>query len=428
MKKFILCIILSNILLLNAQTIKGINGDKNWLKSWTNFKPKLTDYNEPNEMLIGVIDKNTTLSKKNIYLIVGKVYVANNAVLTIEPGTLIRGDFDTRGMLIVTKGSKIIANGDESNPIVFTSNKSASERKPGDWGGVVIMGESNVNKFGNIGYLNLNLESKYNIYGGDNSKSSSGILNYVRIEFAGGKNRGVYDACSLMLAGVGSGTKIDFVQISYSKVDSFEFLGGQINTNNLVSFRASKDDFDFTAGIQAKINNSIAVRNSYFSDSGKCRAFEIDSYDLVSNADLTKKLTKVIASNITLINEDVENTTDGLVREAIFIKENAYLEMSNSVISGFNQCVLLDANLKMNFDNLDKVKLQNILLNNCKSFINSETVENNKQLESWFNNVKFNIECSKVANSNLFMELDFKNLPNLQLKNNNILTSRLANN
>ena len=427
MKKFILCIILSNTLLLNAQSIRGINGDKNWLKSWTNFKPKVTDYNEPNEMLIGVIDKNTTLYKKNIYLIVGKVYVANNAMLTIEPGTLIRGDFDTKGMLIVTKGSKIIANGEESNPIVFTSNKSASERKPGDWGGIVVMGESNVNKFGNIGYLNLNLDSKYNIYGGDNPKSNSGILNYVRIEFAGGKNRGVYDACSLSLAGIGIGTKIDFVQVSYSKVDSFEFFGGQINTNNLLSFRASKDDFDFTAGIQAKINNSVAIRNSYFSDSGKCRAFEIDSYDLVSNADLTKKLTKVIANNITLINEEVENT-DGLVREAIFIKENAYLEMSNSVVSGFNQCVLLDANLKINFDNLEKIKLHNILLNNCKSYISSETAENNKQLESWYNNEKFNIECSKVANISLFMELDFKNLPDLQLKNNNLLTSRLANN
>ncbi|WP_309609509.1 hypothetical protein [Flavobacterium sp.] len=427
MKKFILCIILSNTLLLNAQTVKGINGEKNWLKSWTNFKPKLTDYNEPNEMLTGVIDKNTTLYKKNIYLIVGKVYIANNAVLTIEPGTLIRGDFDTRGMLVITKGSKIIANGEESNPIVFTSNKSASERKPGDWGGVVVMGEANINKFGNIGYLNFNLDSKFNIYGGENVNSSSGSLKYVRIEFAGGKNRGVYDACSLILAGIGSGTKVDFVQVSYSKVDSFEFLGGQINMSNMVSFRANKDDFDFTEGIQAKINNSIAIRNSYYSDSGKSRAFEIDSYDLVSNADLTKKLTKVVAKNITMINEDVENT-DGLLREAIFIKENAYLEMSNSVVSGFNQCVLLDANLKINFDNLEKIKFQNILLNNCKSYINSEITENNKQLESWYNNEKFNIECSKVANILLFMELDFKNLPDLQLKNNNLLTSRLANN
>ena len=427
MKKFILCIILSNTLLLNAQTVKGINGEKNWLKSWTNFKPKLTDYNEPNEMLTGVIDKNTTLYKKNIYLIVGKVYIANNAVLTIEPGTLIRGDFDTRGMLVITKGSKIIANGEESNPIVFTSNKSASERKPGDWGGVVVMGEANINKFGNIGYLNFNLDSKFNIYGGENVNSSSGSLKYVRIEFAGGKNRGVYDACSLILAGIGSGTKVDFVQVSYSKVDSFEFLGGQINMSNMVSFRANKDDFDFTEGIQAKINNSIAIRNSYYSDSGKSRAFEIDSYDLVSNADLTKKLTKVVAKNISMINEDVENT-DGLLREAIFIKENAYLEMSNSVVSGFNQCVLLDANLKINFDNLEKIKFQNILLNNCKSYINSEITENNKQLESWYNNEKFNIECSKVANILLFMELDFKNLPDLQLKNNNLLTSRLANN
>ena len=102
--------------------------------------------------------------------------------------------------------------------------------------------------------------------------------------------------------------------------------------------------------------------------------------------------------------------------------------MSNSVISGFNQCVLLDANLKINFDNLEKVKLNNILLNNCRSYISSETAENNKQLQSWYNKEKFNIECSKAANISLFMELDFKNLPDLQLKNNNLLTSRLANN
>ena len=427
MKKFILCIILSNTLLLNAQVVKGISGEKNWLKSWTNFKPKLTDYNEANEMLTGIIDKNTTLYKKNIYLIVGKVYVANNAVLTIEPGTVIRGDYDTRAMLVITKGSKIIANGEEANPIVFTSNKSASERKSGDWGGLVMMGESNTNKFGNMGYLNLNLDSKFNIYGGDNSNTNSGSLKHVRIEFAGGKNRGNYDACSLVLAGIGSATKIDFVQVSYSKVDSFKFFGGHISMSNMVSFRANKNDFDFTEGVQAKISNSIAIRNSYYSDSGKSRAFEIDSYDLVSNADLTKKLTKVIANNISMINEEVENT-DGLLREAIFIKENAYFEMSNSVVSGFNQCALLDANLKINFDNLEKVKFQNILLNNCKSYISSEFDENNKQLESWYNNQKFNIECSKLANNLLFMDIDFKNSPNLQLKNNNLLTSRLANN
>ncbi|MEO8234667.1 MAG: hypothetical protein ABI549_04565 [Flavobacterium sp.] len=427
MKKIILYIILSNTLLLNAQTGKGISGEKNWLESWTNFKPKLTDYNEANEILTGVIDKNTILYKKNIYLIIGKVYVANNAVLTIEPGTLIRGDYDSRGMLVITKGSKIIANGEETNPIVFTSNKSASERKPGDWGGVVIMGESNTNRFGNIGYLNLDLDSKFNTYGGDYLNNTSGSLKYVRIEFAGGKERGLYDACSLLLAGVGIATKLDFIQVSFSKVDSFKFLGGQLNGSNLVSFRANKIDFDFTEGIQAKINNSVAIRNSYYSDPGKFRVFEIDSYDLISNADLTKKMTKVVANNITMINEDVQNT-DGLLREAIFIKENAYLEMSNSVVSGFNKFVLFDANLNVNSENLEKVKFQNMLLNNCKSYVSSEVVENNEQLESWYNNEKFNITCSKVVNGLLFADLDFKSSPDLQLKNNNLLTTRLANN
>ena len=104
-----------------AQQEKGIIGSSNWLNNWTEFKPQNTEYNETNQILYGKITTNTTLLKKNTYLLQGPVYVTNNAVLTIEPGTVIKGDYETNGALVITKGAQIIANGTETDPIVSVS-------------------------------------------------------------------------------------------------------------------------------------------------------------------------------------------------------------------------------------------------------------------------------------------------------------------
>jgi hypothetical protein len=419
--------VLSVSQLLNAQITKGISGDSNWIKSWTNFKPKTTDYNESTSILSGVINKNTTLYKKNIYLLTGIVYVTSGATLTIEPGTLIRGDYDTKGTLIITKGCKIIAQGEETNPIIFTSNKSGADRRPGDWGGVIVFGDAPVNRFGSNGQLDLNLDLIYNTYGGQNKDSNSGILKYIRIEFAGRKvgNNKEYDGLSL--AGIGSKTVLSNIQVSYANEDSFEIYGGEININNFVSFRAGDDDYDFTEGTQCNIKNSVAIRNPFVSSTGKSRCFEVHSYDIAANADLTKKLTNVVATNITLLNEE-NDSNSGLTKEAIFIRENCTLKMSNSVISGFNQTVLLDAKIKVNFENLEKIKLENMLFNSCTKYIESEVVENNPSLKTWYTNEKFQIECSKVNNPNLFVENDIKKTPDYRIRNNNMITSRLASN
>lgn len=107
-----------------AQQPKGIYGVANWMNNWTNFKPLTTDYNEATDIITGVISKDTKLYKRNTYQLMGIVYVTNNAVLTIEPGTVIRGDQESCGTLVVTKGAKIMAEGLETDPIVFTSNKN----------------------------------------------------------------------------------------------------------------------------------------------------------------------------------------------------------------------------------------------------------------------------------------------------------------
>ena len=129
------CILLFVISASFAQQEKGIIGTTNWLNNWTSFKPTKEEYNDTNQILFGNISTNTTLYKKNTYLLQGNVYVTKNATLTIEPGTVIKGDSDSVGTLVITKGATIIAEGKETDPIIFTSNKS--ERKSGDWGGEI---------------------------------------------------------------------------------------------------------------------------------------------------------------------------------------------------------------------------------------------------------------------------------------------------
>lgn len=127
MRNQLLLFLLAFFSVASAQNTHGIYGDANWFNGWANFRPKQAEYNEPVQILTGLISENTTL-KRTTYLIMGTLYVTNNATLTIEPGTVLRGDFNTNGTLVITKGSRLIAEGTETNPIVFTSSKGSEEK------------------------------------------------------------------------------------------------------------------------------------------------------------------------------------------------------------------------------------------------------------------------------------------------------------
>jgi hypothetical protein len=420
MKKSILWLVSFLISLsATAQISRGIIGESNWSRNWTNFKPKACAYGEVSTILSGVVESNTTLYKKNIYLLTGIVYVSNNATLTIEPGTIIRGDYETCGTLVITKGAKLIANGQETDPIVFTSNKAEGDRKPGDWGGIIILGEAPINKLGGMAFLDFNLEAKYGVYGGQNPDSNSGILNYARIEFAGRKLNLQKELNGLSLAGVGNKTKLENIQISFSNDDSFECYGGDTVFNHLISFRATDDDFDFTQGTQCKINNSLAIRYPFSSDASRSRCFEVDSFDKVENTDFTKKMTKIVANNVTLVNN--EENSQGLTKEAIFIKKDAAFEIKNSVISGFSQAILLENKIAENQLDIQKIVVENTLINNCVGNIETENGLMNEKLTNWFANPKFNIEITKIGAIDFFMQSDIKKTTDFRLKYSNDL-------
>lgn len=407
-----------------AQQEKGIIGFDNWLNPWTEFKPNKVDHGQPTEILTGDISKDTKLYKRNIYLLLGDVFVTDSTTLTIEPGTVIMGDTKTKGSLTISKGSKIIANGTSTDPIIFTSSNSI--KKPGDWGGIFILGEAPINKFDGEASLNYGLlpSSTKNItYGGDNPNSYSGIFSYVRIEYAGKRTKHYGYFNGLTLGGVGELTKIDNVMVSYCNGNSFNMLGGTVNLDKLVSFRAKIHDFEFNHGVQGRISNSIAIKSPYFSGSEASKCINILAYDLKEEADFSKLQTSVSAENLTLVNvsDDLSyHIKVGLVNEAIFIGEHTSFSINKSVISGFNPAVILDDKINLNTESLNDIKFTRTYFNNCNGNIFRKGYSNNDDLENWYGSRAFDNVYSKGPDYETFIDSGNARYPDFRLRINKI--------
>ena len=421
---FLILFVLCNI---NAQQEKGITGYDNWLDTWTDFKPNKANYDEATQILSGDIDENTTLTKRNIYLLLGEVYVMNNATLTIEPGTVILGDYETNGSLTISRGSKLEAKGTILDPIVFTSSRT--DKKSGDWGGIFILGDAPINTFGNVSSVNygLNPSSTENIsYGGDIVESDSGNMEYVRIEYAGKKTKSFGNYSGLTLAAIGLKTIIKNVMISYCEGNSFNILGGNVDLSHTVSFRSSKNDYSFNYGAQCSINNSLAIRSPYVSSADGSRCMYVKSYDIKENADTDKKETYVRAENLTLVNVSNDLESDikvGLVQEAIYLGTDVSFHIDKSVISGFKPAVYFDARIAINSKNLDKIKFTNSYFNNCQGNIFRKDYTNNDDLESWYGSRAFNNVYSKGPDSETFIDSNNSRYPDFRLRINKIIAS-----
>ena len=403
---------------VNAQQEKGIFGPNNWLNNWTEFKPAKEDYGEPTQILAGNITSNTKLVKKDVYILQGNVYVTNNAILTIEPGTVIIGDAESKGTLVITKGAQIIAEGVETDPIVFTSNKSV--KKAGDWGGLVVLGDAPINKFGSYSSVNFDLDPSLTTYGGLNPASSSGVLKFVRIEYAGKKLRGSSENFNaLLLGGIGNKTILENIMVSYAAGDSFEVLGGEPVMSKMVSYRSIGTDFKFTFGAQAQISNSLAVRSSYLTSSTtRSRCLDVSSYSKKEEVDFTKKQTQVTATNLTLANDSDNIDQDikaGLVKEGVYVAENSSMILRKSVVSGFSPAVVFDNKIEINDKNLKKIRIEEMYLNFCNGNIFSEGSTENEDLESYYGNSVFFNLYSKTTNLETFNDFANPRRPDFRL-------------
>lgn len=421
----ILVFFLLGVFVSNAQQEKGIIGFNSWLNNWTEFKPSKIEYNEPSQIITGNINVDSKLLKKNVYLLLGNVYITNKATLTIEPGTVIIGDSESKATLVVTKGATLIAEGTETDPIVFTSNKSI--KKAGDWGGIIILSDAPTNKFGNGTSLNYDLDPQFLSYGGENSKGNSGVLKYVRIEYAGAKVKGIGNYSSLFLGGVGNQTLIDNVMVSFSGGNSFEVNGGDIILSKLVSYKSSGNDYKFNYGAQVNIKNSLAVRASYLLGNSGSRCLYARSYDKREEIDINKKPTSIIATNLTFVNNSQTIKADiqqGLVRESVYIAENTNLDFRKGVISGFNPAVILDEKIIVNEENLKKIKIREMYFNSCKGNIFVENNQNNEDLENWYGNASFFNVYSQGENTETFIDPFNDKRPDFRLNIGKITASK----
>ena len=297
-------------------------------------------------VLSGKINADKTLKEGTTYKLRGIVYVVDGATLTIEAGTRIEGEKSTRGALIVTRGTKLMANGTKEKPIVFTSDSSTPSA--GDWGGIVMLGRAKTNNSFNgaagIGEIEggVNNADGLGLYGGADDADNSGSLQYVRIEYAGYAFLPDKELNSLTLGAVGSGTTIDYVQVSYALDDAFEWFGGTVNCSHLIAYKTLDDDFDSDNGYRGNVQFGIVLRDSSRADISKVEAFESDND---ANGSDLRPQTAPVFSNITAIGprEKINNTGNSLYNAAAQLRRNTSLSVFNSVIMGWPAGLLIDA-------------------------------------------------------------------------------------
>ena len=214
------------------------------------------------------VTANTTWTRGNIYRIQGFRKVANGATLTIESGTKIIGDFNTVGSsLFVLRGARIIADGTAALPIVFTSSQPDGQRQPGDWGGLIIIGNGIINRSGtvNIEGTGTSADNPLVPYsGGNNNADNSGTLRYVRVEYAGFGPADAAELNSFTFAALGSGTTLDFLQSLNGLDDSYEWFGGAVDAKHLVSYESGDDHFDMSEGYAGRLQFLVAFQSRVF--------------------------------------------------------------------------------------------------------------------------------------------------------------------
>ncbi len=312
-----------------------------------------------NTILEGRISANRTLKAAFTYKLRGLVYVTNGAILTIEPGTKIVGENGKNGGLIITRSCKIIADGTVDKPVVFTSEAATPQR--GDWAGLVILGNAPTNASFNgvqgIGEIEggINNSDGLGLYGtpatqGQNPADNSGILRYVRIEYAGYAFLPDKEINGLTFGGVGSSTIVDNVQVSYANDDSFEWFGGTVKCTHLISFRTLDDDFDTDNGYAGKVQFGISVRDSAVADISKSEAFESDN-DAAGSSLLPQ--TSVVFSNMTVMGPKatLANKGNGLFLSGAQIRRNSTMSLFNSIIMGYPGGLFIDATKGVPTDN-----------------------------------------------------------------------------
>ncbi|GAB5359022.1 hypothetical protein AAMO2058_000508600 [Amorphochlora amoebiformis] len=284
----------------------GAFGEDLWLDSWSllgrrGMLPANVWDGDPSKLLCGPVTSDLTL-KVGIYYLLCEVQVQSPAILTIPAGTTIRSYAQDRSgkspVVVVQKGGRLVAEGSVLLPITFTSARPETLLPlRGSWGGIAILGESM--SAGGVGSTLHGLTD--GSYGGTMDTDNSGILKHVRIWNAGGAG-----LPGLTLAGVGSGTSVDFVEVGYSSTHGFQMLGGTVNARRLSSIFNSENSFSMQEGYSGALQDLFAL----VGQTGR-HAVQISSK--VENSVLKLPRTFPIIYGLTLIGGGPDNPSNDAV-------------------------------------------------------------------------------------------------------------------
>ncbi|GAA4317816.1 hypothetical protein GCM10023149_15550 [Mucilaginibacter gynuensis] len=319
--------------------------------------------------LIDNVDGNATdhiitLTSTDTWLLDSITYVQPGYTLRIPAGTrIISGDARTysatdpitgttttksiKGVLVVTKGGKLESNGTAANPVVFTSANAAGSRKAGDFGGIILLGRARTNwpdstatRIEGLPTPGCGLSLTYGRQDATKDNDNSGSITYTRIEYPGLKLFNDNEINGLTLGGVGSGTTLDHIQVSYSADDSFEFFGGKVNATYLVAAGGDDDDFDFDNGYTGTINFAVglkAVNSSHSKSSSNPLLSDANGIESDNNAagTSTSLQTRPALNHFTLLGFASSTTKADTLKNNARLRRITSYNIQNSLLGGY---------------------------------------------------------------------------------------------
>ena len=279
---------------------------------------------KPVRVLRGRFTSGTvTLTSDTYWLLRGAVFIQNTARLVVQPGTTVIGETATRGTLVIDRGAQIIADGTRNAPIVFTSDQPVGQRARGDWGGLIINGRAPVNLPGGLGIG----EGDTGVYGGTDPDDSSGVLRFVRVEFAGIEFSPDNELNGIAFQGVGRGTIVEHIQVSHNKDDGIEMFGGTVDIKRAVLTYIGDDSIDWTFGWSGRLQYAVVQQRGDNADRG------IEADNNANNNDLLPRSNPTIY-NITLVGD--RDTTEGPESTTgITLREGTAGTIRNAIVYGF---------------------------------------------------------------------------------------------
>ena len=298
---------------------------------------------------------NTTLTSVNgvAYQIAGPVNVGTDCggdtaaplagcqsvELTIQPGALLVGE-GTTSYLAVNRGSRLLAQGNAANPIIFTAKAnltSVTETSQGLWGGVILLGRAPISDCntavpgGSAGCQQVIEGTTNSLYGGASPNDNSGVLQYIQIRYSGVAIAPGNELQGLTMGGVGQLTTVDHIQIHNSSDDGIEIFGGRVNLKHIVVTGADDDALDTDLGYRGTVQFLLAVQRDASNGDSMIEA------DSNGNEDaLPRQYTRV--SNATFVQR---STVQGL--NTMLIRGGADYALLNSVVTGGTNCLDIDA-------------------------------------------------------------------------------------